>query len=62
MLPALANTNILIEVEGPLKDIDGIILKAILSGAENNNSLKPNQKIQFTDIQLKVTGEYINEL
>lgn len=61
MLPALANTNILIEFDGPLKDIDGIMLKAILSGAETNNSLKPNQKIQFTDIQLKVTGEYINE-
>ena len=61
MLPALANTNILIEIDGPLIDIDGILLKAILSGAENNNSLKPNQNIQFTDIQLKVTGEYINE-
>lgn len=61
MLPALANTNILIEFDGPLKDIDGIMLKAILSGAETNNSLKPNQKIRFTDIQLKVTGEYINE-
>lgn len=61
MLPALANTNVLDEIDGPLKDIDGIMLKAILSGAENNNSLKPNQNIQFTDIKLKVTGEYINE-
>lgn len=61
MLPALANTNIVIEIEGPLKDIDGIMLKAILSGAKNNNSLKPNQNIKFTDIKLKVTGEYINE-
>lgn len=61
MLPALANTNILIEFDGPLKNIDGIILEAVLSGSESNRSLKPNQKIQFTDIQLKVTGEYINE-
>ena len=61
MLPALANTSILINMEGPLKDIDGIILKAILSGAEGNHSLKPNQKIQLTNIQMKVSGEYINE-
>lgn len=61
MLPAIANTNVVIEIDGPLIEIDGIILKAILSGAEGNKALKPNQKIKFTDIQLKVTGEYINE-
>lgn len=61
ILPALANTSILIEMEGPLKDIDGIIVKAILNGAEGNHSLKPNQKIQLTDIKLKISGEYINE-
>ena len=62
IIPALANTSVLIEMEGPLKDIDGIIVKAILNGAEGNHPLKPNQKIQLTDIQLKVSGEYINEL
>ena len=61
ILPALANTTVLIEMEGPLKEIDGIIVKATLSGAEGNHSLKPNQNIQLTDIQLKVSGEYINE-
>lgn len=61
MLQAIANTNVVIEIDGPLIEIDGIILKAILSGAEGNKALKPNQKIKFTDIQLKVTGEYINE-
>ena len=61
MLPPLANTSVLIEMEGPLKEIDGIIVKAILSGAEGNLTLKPNQNIQFTDIKLKVSGKYINE-
>lgn len=61
MLPALANTSVLIEMEGPLKDIDGIIVKATLTGSEGNISLKPNQSIKLTDIQLKVSGEYINE-
>lgn len=62
MLPALANTAVLIKVEGPLREIDGIIVKAILSGAEGNHSLKPDQSIQLTDIKLKVSGEYINNL
>lgn len=61
ILPPIANTSILIEMEGPLKEIDGIIVKATLSGAEGNQTLKPNQKIHFTDIKLKVSGEYINE-
>ena len=61
LLPPLANTSILIVLEGPLKEIDGIIVKAILSGAEGNLTLKPNQKIELTDIKLNVSGEYINE-
>lgn len=60
-LPAFANTNVLIEMEGPLKEIDGIIVKLTLSGAEGNHSLKPNQNVQLTDIQLKVSGEYLNQ-
>lgn len=61
ILPPLANTSVFIKMEGPLKGIDGIILKAILHGDEGNRPLMPNQNIQLTDIQLKVTGEYINE-
>lgn len=62
LLPALAHTSVLIDIDGPLHNLDGIILKAILSGAEGNLSLKPNQQIQFTAIKVKVSGEYINEL
>lgn len=62
MLPPLANTSIMFVMEGPLKGIDGILVKAILSGAEGNLTLKPNQKIQFADIKLRVTGEYMDEL
>lgn len=60
-LPAFANTTILFDMEGPLKNLDGIIFKATLTGAEGNHSLKSNQRIQLKDIKLKVSGEYIDE-
>ena len=61
ILPPFVKSSILIEFKGPLKNVDGIIFKAILNGTKEIHPLKPKQSIMFTDIKLNVSGEYIDE-
>lgn len=61
VLPPFVNSSVLIEFIGPIKQLDGILFKAMLKGTKEIHPLKPNQGIQFIDLKLNVTGEYIDE-
>lgn len=60
----LANTNeqpIEITIKGEIKNLDGIIISAILRGS-NGESISPDHKISFKNLKVTVTGNYIDEL
>ena len=60
----LANTNeqpIEITIKGEIKNLDGIIISAILKGS-NGESISPDHKISFKNLKVTVTGNYIDEL
>mgnify|MGYP001225553056 FL=1 len=61
ILPPFVKSSVLIEFKNRLKNVDGIIFKAILNGTKEIHPLKPKQSIMFTDIKLNVSGEYIDE-
>lgn len=62
ILPPFVKSSVLVEFKNRLKNVDGIIFKAILNGTKEIHPLKPKQSIMFTDIKLNVSGEYIDEL
>ncbi len=49
-----------IKINGSIKNLDGIIIRAKLSGA-NGESLAPNQAINFKNLKIAVNGEYVDE-
>ena len=61
ILPPFVKSSVLVEFKNRLKNVDGIIFKAILNGTKEIHPLKPKQSIMFTDIKLNVSGEYIDE-
>lgn len=60
----MSSTNeqpIEISIKGEIKNLDGIIISAILRGS-NGESISPDHKISFKNLKVTVTGNYIDEL
>ena len=49
-----------INLEGEIKNLDGIIIRAKLIGAQGE-SIAPSQTINFKNLKIAVTGEYVDE-
>jgi hypothetical protein len=66
VIPAMANGPIVIEINGTVRHLDGIILDAEIHGKDDvesqGNALKPGQHIKLNNIKFTVSGEYVNEL
>lgn len=61
MIPARANQNITITMNGRIRHLDGIRYKAYLVAGEDAETLRPDMNLNLTDIRIKVTGRYINK-
>ncbi len=66
VIPAKANGPIVIEIEGTVRHLDGIILDAEIHGKDaatsQGNALKPGQHIKLNNLRIQVSGEYVKEL
>ena len=66
VIPANANGSLVIEIDGAIQQLDGIILDAEIHGKDvagsTGNALKPNHQIKLDNLKMKVSGEYISEL
>ena len=66
VIPANANGALIIEIDGTVRELDGIILDAEIHGMDANgstgNALKPGHSIKLDQLRMKVSGEYISEL
>jgi len=66
VIPANANGAIIIEMNGVVRHLDGIILDAEIHGKDmpgfTGNALKPGHHIKLDNLKIKVSGEYISEL
>jgi len=66
MIPANAHGAIIIEMDGVVRHLDGIILDAEIHGQDVpgsvGNALKPGHHIKLDNLKIKVSGEYISEL
>ncbi len=49
-----------INLEGEIKNLDGIIIRAKLIGAQGE-SIAPSQTINFKNLKIAVTGDYVDE-
>lgn len=49
-----------INLEGEIKNLDGIIIRAKLIGAKGE-SIAPSQTINFKNLKIAVTGDYVDE-
>ncbi|MBE6303351.1 MAG: hypothetical protein E7089_05390 [Bacteroidales bacterium] len=50
-----------INLEGDIKNLDGIIVRAKLIGAEGGQPIAPSQNISFKNLKIAVTGNYVDE-
>jgi hypothetical protein len=50
-----------INMEGEIKNLDGIIIRAKLIGADGK-AIAPSQKINFKNLKIAVNGNYVDEL
>jgi hypothetical protein len=66
VIPAKANGPIVIEIEGTVRHLDGIILDAEIHGKDavtsQGNALKPGQHIKLNNLRMQISGEYVKEL
>ncbi len=59
---AFADSELEFNIEGDIKNLDGIIIEATLHGAKDNTSLSPDQKIDVKKLRVTVSGQYIDEM
>ncbi|MDE6288053.1 MAG: DUF11 domain-containing protein [Muribaculaceae bacterium] len=57
-----ANVAVVIEMTGTIKNLDGVIFEARVTGSSDNSALTPAQSITLTDIRACVTGYYEKKL
>lgn len=50
-----------INLEGDIKNLDGIIVRAKLIGAKGGQAIAPSQNISFKNLKIAVTGNYVDE-
>lgn len=66
VIPSNANGSLVIEMNGTIRQLDGIILDAELHGKDAagsvGNALKPSNQIKLDNLKMKVSGEYVSEL
>lgn len=66
VIPANANGALIIEINGTVRELDGIILDAEIHGMDASNSvgnaLKPGHSIKLDQLKMKISGEYISKL
>ena len=66
MIPADAHGAIVIEMDGVVRHLDGIILDAEIHGQDVpgsvGNALRPGHHIKLDNLKIKVSGEYTSEL
>ncbi len=61
-LGADSSTDVVIEMTGEVRHLDGVIFKATVHPGDDNRVLEPSQTIKLSNIRARVTGYYEKEL
>lgn len=61
-LDADSSTDVVIEMTGEVRHLDGVIFKATVLPGDDNRVLEPSQTIKLSNIRARVTGYYEKEL
>jgi len=62
ILGADSSTDVVIEMTGEVRHLDGVIFKATVHPGDDNRVLEPSQTIKLSNIRARVTGYYEKEL
>lgn len=61
MIPAHADTDITITLNGEISGLDGMRYTVRLSAGAQEDALRPDMTVTLTDVRAKVSGYYINK-
>lgn len=61
-IEANSTAPVVIEMTGTIKNLDGVIFEARVTGSNDNSALTPSQSIILTEIRACVSGYYEKKL